>query len=72
LAAWSIRSATTGKSAVRSRRKPLGKLLYGIRPSDPATLLGVTAVIGSVAWLAAYVTARRATRVDPASVLRGE
>ena len=48
----------------------LGKLLYGTGPSDPLTLAGVTAVIGAVAWIAAYVPARRATRLDPAIVLR--
>jgi putative ABC transport system permease protein len=49
----------------------LGKLLYGVGPGDPLTLLAVTIVLGSVTWMSAYVPARRATRVDPATVLRG-
>jgi putative ABC transport system permease protein len=50
----------------------LGKLLYGVHPADPLTLLGVTAVIGAMTWLSTYLPARRATRVDPAVVLRGD
>ena len=49
----------------------LGKLLYGVGPGDPLTLLAVTLVLASVTWMSAYVPARRATRVDPATVLRG-
>jgi putative ABC transport system permease protein len=48
----------------------LGKLLYGVRPADPLTFLGVTLVIGAVTCISAYIPARRATRVDPAVVLR--
>jgi putative ABC transport system permease protein len=50
----------------------LGKLIYGVRPGDPATLTAVAVIIGSVAWAAAYIPARRATRVDPATILRGD
>ena len=49
-----------------------GKLLFGVRPGDPVTLVGVTALIAVVTWLSAYLPARRATRVDPATVLRGD
>ena len=50
----------------------LGTLLYGVRPGDPLTLGVVVALIGGVTWLSAWLPARRATRVDPAAVLRGE
>jgi putative ABC transport system permease protein len=50
----------------------LGKLLYGVRPADPITFAGMSFVIGLVIWISAYVPARRATRVDPAIVLRGD
>jgi putative ABC transport system permease protein len=49
-----------------------GKLLFGVRPGDPVTLVGVTALIAGVTWVSAYLPARRATRVDPAAVLRGD
>ena len=48
------------------------KLLFQVAPSDHVTLAGVAAVLAAVAVLAAYVPGRRATRVDPVRVLRGE
>jgi ABC-type antimicrobial peptide transport system permease subunit len=47
-------------------------LLYKVSGSDPATLLGTSAVLLIVAALASYVPARRASSVDPISVLRAE
>src|SRR5206468_10481335 len=45
-------------------------LLFGVRPSDPATLAGVAALITAVAAAASLVPAVRATRVDPLVSLR--
>ncbi len=45
---------------------------YGVRAADPATLVMVVAPLGAVAFLAALVPARRATRVAPATALRGD
>jgi putative ABC transport system permease protein len=50
----------------------LEALLFGVEPRDPATLAGVAVLFVAVAALAAYVPARRATRVDPAIALRAE
>jgi predicted permease len=47
-------------------------LLFGVTPDDPPTLAGVAVVLLVVALGAAYVPARRASRADPAAVLRGE
>ncbi|AHG92675.1 permease (plasmid) [Gemmatirosa kalamazoonensis] len=43
--------------------------LYGVAPGDPATLLVIAAVLLAVAALAAYLPARRASRIAPAAVL---
>jgi putative ABC transport system permease protein len=48
------------------------KMLFSVRPTDPATFVSVAAVLAGVALLASYLPARRATRVDPIVALRSE
>ena len=47
-------------------------LLYGIKPTDPATLAAVALVLSAVALLASWLPARRAARIDPLTALREE
>jgi ABC-type lipoprotein release transport system permease subunit len=55
-------------TAARSMRG----LLFGIEPWDPLSLGMTIALLSAVAVAAAWIPARRAMRVDPASVLRME
>jgi ABC-type antimicrobial peptide transport system permease subunit len=48
----------------------VGSLLYGLEPGDLPTLLAVAVTLALVCTLAAALPARRAARIDPASVLR--
>jgi ABC-type antimicrobial peptide transport system permease subunit len=45
-------------------------LLFGLQPRDPMTLAGAVAVLGVIGAIAGWLPARRASRIDPARVLR--
>ncbi|PYT24040.1 MAG: hypothetical protein DMG58_26740 [Acidobacteria bacterium] len=53
-------------------RQVLATAVFGIGPNDPATLVGAIAVLLAAALAAAWIPARRATRVDAMAALREE
>jgi putative ABC transport system permease protein len=50
--------------------KFVARLLYGMEPRDPVTLVVATIVLASVSALAGWLPARRASQIDPSEVLR--
>ena len=52
--------------------RALASLLYGVALVDPLTFIGAPLLLFGVGVLAAFIPARRASRIDPAGVLRAE
>jgi putative ABC transport system permease protein len=61
-----------GVAASLALGRILSRFLYEVSATDPATIVGVAALLLGVAMLASYVPARRAVRVDPMVALRYE
>ncbi len=70
--ALSLAGAVVGLVASYGLTRLLEKMLYGVKPTDPATFAIVAAVIAAVSFLACAIPALRATRIDPVIALRYE
>ena len=69
MAAAGIGAGATGALFVT---RIMQSLLFNVSPSDPATFSGIVVLLAVMAWVAAYVPARRAARIDPIVSLRAE
>jgi ABC-type antimicrobial peptide transport system permease subunit len=67
---WTLNGMAIGVALAFAASRLLGSLLYGISPTDPLTFGTVILLLGSVAAVAAWIPARRASRLDPLVALR--
>jgi len=72
----SVRTAAAGlvggAGAAWLLTRPMERLLYGVSPGDPWSWAGARGLLAAVAALAAWLPARRASRLDPSAVLKAE
>lgn len=67
-----LAGAAIGLAGALILARLMSSLLYGVKPGDPPTFLAAFAALVSVALLACYIPARRATTVGPVAALRQE
>jgi ABC-type antimicrobial peptide transport system permease subunit len=67
-----LSGAAIGLATFLLLARTLRVFLYGVAPTDPVTLLGVTLVLVVVAALASWLPARRAARIDPVDAMRAD
>jgi len=61
-----------GLAASVAATRVIASFLFETRPTDPGSLAAAAVALALAAFLAAFVPARRAARVDPVTVLRAE
>jgi ABC-type antimicrobial peptide transport system permease subunit len=67
-----VSGLTVGLLASWLAGRLVSDFLVGVTPSDPLTYVGVSALLAFVAFLASYLPARRASRIDPMVALKYE
>jgi ABC-type antimicrobial peptide transport system permease subunit len=60
-----------GVAGAIAATRVMASLLFGVQPTDAATIAGVIATMSTVAAVACWLPGWRASRLDPNEVLRG-
>jgi putative ABC transport system permease protein len=63
---------TLGLAGAFAATRILTTVLFDVKPTDPLTFASVAIILTAIALAAAYIPARRATRIDPLEALRHE
>lgn len=71
-AALALTGIAIGLAAALALSRLFSSLLFGVTPTDPATLAVAVLFLALVSLAASYLPARRATRIDPVVALRSE
>jgi predicted permease len=70
--ALAFSGALIGLAAAFALTRLMRTLLFDVSSNDPATFLAIALLLAAVAFLASYIPARRAARIDPMLSLRSE
>jgi putative ABC transport system permease protein len=65
-----VAGIAAGLGAAYGLTRLMATMLFDVKPTDPLVFGGVAFLLGTVAFLASYLPARRAVRIDPVVALR--
>ena len=69
---WTAIGLVLGLAASLAVAKLIGGFLYGVGPADPMAFIGIALLLSGTAYVACYIPAKRASRIDPLMALREE
>jgi len=67
-----VAGVIVGLAGAAAVTRVLQTFLFGVTPTDPIAFSAVTLLLMAVGLTAAWLPARRATRIDPSTALRAE